>query len=137
MADVIQLADAVAHELAAYRAEVSLSPDYDLKEIETAKVVVVPTGVEYKTLGRGIREELFKVSIGILKRATEDELVDMTNFATGIGVSFLNRRIAECICIGVAHEPLYSPDHLRERRQFTSVLVLTFKAVCHEDSNRL
>lgn len=137
MADIIGLAEAVARDLATYRAEVSFSPDYDLKEIDSAKVVVVPTGIEYKTLGRGIREELFKISIGILKRVTEAELVDMTNFATDIGVSFLNRRLAEAACVSVAHEPLYSPDHLRERHQFTSVLALTFKAVCHEDANRL
>ena len=31
------------------------------------------------------------------------------------------------MCVGVAFNPIYSPEHLRERGQFTSVIELSFK----------
>ncbi len=32
-------------------------------------------------------------------------------------------------CVEANHAPLYAPDHMRERRQFTGVIELLFKEV--------
>ena len=91
------------------------------------RVAVVPTGTEYKTVSRSSREELLKVQIGFLKRGCEDKLPELLQLVEGLGLGFLNRKLAGATCVGVAYNPIYSPDHLRERGQFTSVIELTFK----------
>ena len=67
--------------------------------------------------------------MGVLKKCTEDEVVDLVNTVITIGRSFLDRKLAGATCTHIEYNPLYDPTHLRERRQFTGVVELTFKAV--------
>lgn len=127
MSEVLKMAEAVAAELAEYHAEVMFFPEFELRELEAMRVAVVPTGTEYKTVSRSSREELLKVQIGLLKRGCEDELPELLQLVEGLGLGFLNRKLAGATCVGVAYNPIYSPEHLRERGQFTSVIELTFK----------
>jgi len=127
MSEVLKMAEAVAAELAEYHAEVMFFPEFELRELEAMRVAVVPTGTEYKTVSRSSREELLKVQIGFLKRGCEDELPELLQLVEGLGLGFLNRKLAGATCVGVAYNPIYSPEHLRERGQFTSVIELTFK----------
>ena len=127
MSEVLKMAEAVAAELAEYHAEVMFFPEFELRELEAMRVAVVPTGTEYKTVSRSSHEELLKVQIGFLKRGCEDELPEMLQLVEGLGLGFLNRKLAGATCVGVAYNPIYSPEHLRERGQFTSVIELTFK----------
>lgn len=129
MSEVIKIAEAVASELAEYHAEVQYSPEFELRDLDTMRIIVVPTATEYKTLSRSAHEELLKVQIGILKRATEDDLPELLRFSEELGIGFLNKKIAGATCLVVAYNPIYSADHLRERGQFTSVIELTFKQI--------
>ncbi|OQA79892.1 MAG: hypothetical protein BWY31_04134 [Lentisphaerae bacterium ADurb.Bin242] len=129
MSEVLNIANAVAAELSDYHAEVLFFPEFELRELEEMRVVVVPTGTEYKTLSRAAHEELPKVQVGFLKRGCEDELPELLQLVEGLGLGFLNRRLAGAMCVCVAYNPIYSPEHLRERGQFTSVIELTFKTV--------
>jgi len=127
MSEVLKMAEAVAAELAEYHAEVMFFPEFELRELEAMRVAVVPTGTEYKTVSRSSHEELLKVQIGFLKRGCEDELPELLQMVEGLGLGFLNRKLAGATCVGVAYNSIYSPEHLRERGQFTSVIELTFK----------
>ena len=127
MSDVVALAEAVAAELADYRAEVLFCPEFELREIDEMKVVVVPLAVEYKTVSRAAHEEILKVQIGFLKRCDEDALAGLLDTVEGLGLRFLGRKFGDAACVGVAYNPIYSPEHFRERRQFTSVIELSFK----------
>ena len=127
MSEVLKMAEAVAAELAEYHAEVMFFPEFELRELEAMRVAVVPTGTEYKTVSRSSHEELLKVQIGFLKRGCEDELPELLQLVEGLGLGFLNRKLAGATCVGIAYNPIYSPEHLRERGQFTSVIELTFK----------
>ena len=127
MSEVLKMAEAVAAELAEYHAEVMFFPEFELRELEAMRVAVVPTGTEYKTVSRSSHEELLKVQIGFLKRGCEDELPELLQLVEGLGLGFLNRKLAGATCVCVAYNPIYSPEHLRERGQFTSVIELTFK----------
>lgn len=129
MSEVVKIAEAVAAELADYDAELMFFPEFDLKELDDMRVAVVPAGIEYKTVSRSSHEELLKVSVGVLKRGCEDELPELLRLAEGIGLGFLNKRLVGASCVAVAFDPIYSPDHLRERGQFTSVIQLTFKQI--------
>ena len=127
MSDVVAIAEAVAEELSEYHAEVLFCPEFKLCDIEEMKVVVVPLAVEYKTVSRASREEVLKVQIGFLKRCDEDALSGLLRTVEELGLGFLGRTLADAMCIGVAYNPIYFPEHFRERRQFTSVIELSFK----------
>ena len=129
MSEVLKIAEAVASELAEYQAEVQFAPEFELRDLETMRIIVVPSATEYKTLSRSAHEELLKIQIGILKRATEDDLSELLRFSEGIGLGFLSKKLAGATCVIVAYNPIYSADHLRERGQFTSVIELAFKQI--------
>ena len=130
MADVVALAEAVAAELDDYHAEVLFCPEFELRDIEEMKVVVVPLAVEFKAASRTAREEVMKIQIGFLMRSDEDDLDGLLHTVEELGLSFLGKKLAGATCVGAAFNPLYSPEHLRERRQFTSVIELAFAKFC-------
>lgn len=129
MSEVLKIAEAVAVELVDYHAEVVFFPEFELRELDEMRVVVVPMATEYKTLSRAAHEELLKVQIGFLKRGCEDNLPDLLRLVEGLGLGFLNKKLAGATCVCVAYNPIYSAEHLRERGQFTSVIELTFKLI--------
>ncbi len=129
MSEVLNIAEAVAAELSDYHAEVLYFPEFELRDLDEMRVAVVPLSTEYKAVSRTAHEELPKVQVGILKRCGEDGLDAMLQFVEGLGLGFLNRKLAGATCVCVAYNPIYSPEHLRERGQFTSVIELTFKLV--------
>ena len=126
MADIIKLAEAVASEV---EGDLMFAPELDLKGIREMRVIVVPAGLGVKPISRGASEDSMKILVGVLKKCTEDEVVDLVNTVITIGRSFLDRKLAGATCTHIEYNPLYDPTHLRERRQFTGVVELTFKAV--------
>ncbi len=129
MSEVLKMAELVTAELEKYKAELVFFPEFDLRELDEMRIAVVPVGTQYKTLSRSAHEELPKVQIGVLKRCGEDGLDEMLLFVEKLGLSFLNRKLGTATCVAVAYNPIYSPEHLRERGQFTSVIELTFKVL--------
>ena len=127
MSAIVTLAAEVALELADFHAEVLFFPEFELRDIEEMKVIVVPLAEEYKPLSRTQHEEILKVQVGFLKRGCEDELPELLRTVEKLGLGFLNKQLVGATCVGVAFNPIYSPEHLRERGQFTSVIELSFK----------
>ncbi len=127
MSAVVTLAAEVALELADFHAEVIFFPEFELRDIEEMKVIVVPLAEEYKPISRTQHEEILKVQVGFLKRGCEDELPELLRTVEKLGLGFLNKQLVGATCVGVAFNPIYSPEHLRERGQFTSVIELSFK----------
>ncbi len=130
MSEVVNLAVAVAGFLTEYNAEVLYFPTFDLRDLDDLRVVVVPNSTEYKTVSRERHEEILKVQIGFLKRGSEENLDDLLRIVEKIGLVFLNRKLGGATCVCVAYNPIYSPEHLRERGQFTSIIELTFRKIC-------
>lgn len=130
MSEVVNLAVAVACFLTEYNAEVLYFPTFDLRDLDDLRVVVVPNSTEYKTVSRERHEEILKVQIGFLKRGSEENLDDLLRIVEKIGLGFLNRKLGGATCVCVAYNPIYSPEHLRERGQFTSIIELTFRKIC-------
>ena len=130
MADIVKLAEAVAAEIGEdCKAEVMFAPELDLKGIKEKRIIVVPSELGIKPVSRGSSKDSLKVQIGVLQKCTEDDIPKLIRLVERIGRSFLNKRLEDTTCMGVKYAPLYHPDHLRERRQFTGVIELTFKSV--------
>ena len=127
MSRILDLAEAVAAALADYSAEVLFIPEFDLKGTKETRDIVVPAGTEFKALSRASHEERPCDNVGVLRRATEDDVPALVEFAQALGRSCLNRRLAGMTCTGVAFDPVYSPTHLRDKGLFVSVMELTFQ----------
>lgn len=129
MVDVIKLAEGVANVIEPKGAEVNLVPSFDLKNLVDLKIIVVPFALHHKMLARSMREDELLIHVGVLKKCSEDELIDLINQVSSIGLDLLHREIEGAKCVNVEYSPLYSPEHFKTRRQFTGVLELTFKEV--------
>ena len=128
MTDIIELAEGVARDIG--DAEVELAPEFSLKDVkEKMRIVVVPVGIKHRMVTRSHREDILAIQVGVLRKATEDDLVDLVNYVQTLALHFLHRTICGAKCVKVEHSPLYVPDHMRERRQFTGIIELSFKEV--------
>lgn len=127
MSTLIELAEAVAASLADYGAEVQFVPEFRIRDTEDMKIMVVPAGAEFKALSRGICEEILEVHLGVLKKATQDDVPELASFVQALGKSFLHERVGNAICTGAVFDPVYSPSHLREKGLFASVIELEFR----------
>lgn len=129
MSTIIEMANAVVEELADYSAELQFAPDFDLPRLATRRVVVVPIAKEYKLLSRSTSERIHRIEIGVLQRAQLLDLDALISMVENIGMSFLGKRLLTGMCVSVSFEPIYSPEDLRSKNQFTSVIALSFKEI--------
>ena len=127
MDDSLETAMCVRDLLADFHAELSFAPQFDLADLDKLKVVVVPTDFGAKLETRASVTEESGVEVGFLKKAGEDELPDLVRLVTDLAAGFPGRHVCGSVCTEAKFAPLYSPEHIRERGQFTSVLVLTFR----------
>ena len=75
-------------------ADVELAPEYSLKDVkERTRIVVVPVGIKHKMLARGFREDFLTVQVGVLRKTTEDELVDLVNYVQTLALDFLHTTV--------------------------------------------
>ena len=137
MADLAEIAEAVAGQLSRYDAKVCFLPEFRLSELSQLRVVVVPTGIEDALSTRDAVDARYKVSVGVLKKADESELPSLVEKVRAIGRHFLGMHLAGCSCVKVSYDPIYSPEQFREKRQFTGVAVLSFRTVEHHEGAHL
>ena len=141
MALIVDIADAVVAELNGGTFSQTLEvvrlyrPQFDLAEMKDLHVTVVPKGVEAATVSRSVVQYDVSVDVAVQKKLeteTNDEIDPLVNLVEEIATFFRLRRLAEypnASWLGTTNEPVYSPGHLEELRQFTSVLTLTFRVV--------
>ena len=108
-------------------------PVFDLKDMKDLRVTVVPRGVEMSTAGRGLAASDIQIDVAVQKKLTSADNAEID------ALMGLVQEIAEFIrstgrfgdgsWVRTENVPIYSPEHLGELRQFTSVLTLTLKVM--------
>ena len=147
MALVIDIADAVAGLLNGddadfsqdFEAQRRVRPSFELADLTDLRVTVVPKAVETSTASRSLSQYDVQVDVGIQKKlpAGSDEDVEV---ATMCGLveevaDFLKGKRLEGTGWSASwvrpavNEPVYSTEHLAEKRVFTSVLTLTYRVM--------
>jgi hypothetical protein len=67
----------------------------------------------------------------VQKKISDDsELDNLMQLVEDIAALFKPERLegySNALCVKKENDPIYDPDHLRQFRQFTSVITLTFK----------
>jgi len=113
-------------------------PTFDLKDMKTLHVTVVPRGVEVSTVSRSLIQHDIQVDVAIQQKlpAPADPAGDQAFIDTLMGlvqeVADVLRaagRFGEAQWVKSENKPIYSPEHLEQLRQFTSVLTLTLRVL--------
>ena len=138
MATIINIADSVVAEINAttfsqpVMAVRYYAPQFEIADMGTLHVSVVPKGLSSKSLDRSRDTFDYMVDVAVQQKVDPtnppldvlmglvEEIAD--HFRAAALASFPNAR-----CTEVKNEPVYLPEHLSELGQFTSVLTLTFK----------
>ena len=144
MAVIIDIADAVVAELnggtfsEAFTAERHYKPVFDLPEMKTLHVTVVPKGVDISAATRGLLRHDYQIDVAVQKKllagagaGEATEIDGLMGLVEEIADFFKGRSLDSVSAVWVATEnaPVYSPEHISELRQFTSVLTLTFRVL--------
>ena len=140
-AKVIDIADAVKEELNGhtfsqpFTAERAYQPTFELADMQTLHVTVVPKSVTTAIASRSGDQVDYAVDIGVQKKLGEnpdtdaDEMMALVEEIAG----FLNRRglagTPGMVWVRTQNEPIFSPEHFEQLRQFTSVLTVTYRAL--------
>ncbi len=136
---LIQVADAVKAELEAgtfsqqFTAQRAYRPAFDLADLNTLRVTVVPKSVDVFNASRRADHFDCVIDIGIQKRVNPEntQSVDaMADFVAGV-VDFLRHRalsqMPDAAWLRIRNEPVWVPEHLDEHRTFTSVVEVTYR----------
>ena len=139
MSMITQIANAVKTELndtdfsIPFTAEMALLPVFELKDMRELKVTIVPKAQSFQRLSRDTGSREIQIDIGVQKKfSDQSEAEALLDLVEEITAHFDGKRPTEAsnaICVRVANEPVYAPEHIEQYRQFTSVLTLTFKVV--------
>jgi hypothetical protein len=107
-------------------------PAYELADLAGVHVTVVPKGVDVTGASRSACQHDFQVDVGVQRKLGTDlegETAAMLVLVDGIATFLRRRAMAAAAWVRSANEPVYSPDHLAEKRLFTSVLTVTYRVM--------
>ncbi len=105
-------------------------PEFQLRDMGVLHVTVVPRSDVAELLDRHSDIHLVGVDVAIQKRlsAVDNATLDILLELVQDIADFLNRRaMGNAIWTKTENDPVYAPDHLREFRQFTSILKFTYR----------
>lgn len=144
MSLITTIADAVVTELngapagtfaQAFTAVRHYRPQFDLAELKTLRVSVVPKGIGITGLMRNANQHDVSIDVAVQKKVTAGdgaELDGLMLLSEQIADFFRLRRLSalpEALWTKTDNVPVYSPEHLEQKQVFTSVLTLTFRVV--------
>jgi len=138
MSVIVAIADAVVAELnggsfsQSFTAERNYLPLYDLKQLKTLRVTVVPSGTAIETKARKTAQHDVEIDVAVQQKlaATDNtELDPLLALVEEIADHFRFKRLAspDAVWIKTENEPVYAQEHLDQYRVFTSLLTLTFR----------
>lgn len=107
-------------------------PTFDLAEMDTLHVSVVPKSMAIQTAARDGSFHDLAVDIGVQKKVNEDpaDIDALVNLMDEIIEHLKLRRLPgmpQAAWLSIEHDPIVAREHLEQLRQFTSVLTVTYR----------
>ena len=139
MATILNIADSVTAQLNAVTlsqpitAERLYVPNFDLEDMKTLRVTVVPRDVQFLPMDRARNRYQGKIDIAVqkkFKKGDAAEIDPLVGLVEEIADVFRMKRLDSLVaarCIHVENSVLYSTEHWEQLNQFTSLLTLTFE----------
>ena len=115
-----------------FTAERRAIPRFNLEELKDLTVTVVPRTLETTMLTRKHDMHQIALDIAVQKKVESDdndELDSLLNLVQEIADAVNRTDLGGAKWIKTENDPIYAPDHLHEKRVFTSVLTLTYSVV--------
>ena len=141
MAVIADIADAVKDELNGHEIRQVFDatrvyvPVFDLPDMKTLHVTVVPKAMAVQRASRSQNQHDYQIDVAVQKKLTaadDAEIDPLMTLVEEIAEFLAGQRLATyqtAVCVDVANEPIYSPEHMEQLRQFTSVLTLTYRVL--------
>jgi hypothetical protein len=139
MSKIIDIADAVVTTLndgdfkPTFTAVRYYVPEFELEDLATLHVSVVPKALETESYDRTNNEWNCQIDIGVQQIITNDADCDvLSTFVEDIILTFINKQLTSyqsAFCVKVENNPVFSTQHLIEKDVFTSLITLTFKVI--------
>lgn len=140
MSAIVDIAEAVVAEIndagvlpGGVLAQRHYVPTFELKDMDTLHVSVVPRAVAIQPMGRAYCQHDVQIDIGIQQRFQDDQQITIDALMQQVEqISDLLRakRLAQlpgAVWLRSQNDPIYAPEHMDQLRQFTSVLTLTYR----------
>jgi len=141
MSVILSIADAVAAELntgsfsESFTAQRSVLPIFQLADLTTLKVTIVPKAVETTAISRSMSQLDVQIDIGIQKKLgkqIDTEVEPLMELVEEIAAFLRGRQLqslTNVVWLRSGSEPIYATAHLAEERVFTSVLTVTYRVL--------
>jgi hypothetical protein len=143
---VIQIADAVvaalngAHLSQPVSAQRYFLPEFDLKDMDTLHVSVVPAELDEEIADRARDRAEYKIHVAVQKRVAKNDppgldqaaIDGLMTLVQDIDDLFRHKPLAgftQACWAKTENKPIFDPKHLKEDSLFTSLLVLTFRVM--------
>ena len=139
MAAITDITDAVVNELndpgapgfsQEFTAVRQYQPSFELAEMKTLHVTVVPKAVTVEVAGRGLTQHDCSIDIAVQKKfdTTEPaELDPLMALTEQIADHFRHKKLGDALWLRTENEPIFAVEHMAEQRLFTSVITVTFR----------
>jgi hypothetical protein len=137
MSVITDIADAVTTSLNAatfsedFTAERLHQPSFELTELQSLHVSVVPKALEIRNASRQHSFWDCTIDVGIQQKVDDDARVDeLVAFAEEIANHLRLKRLADyplAAWMAIEHDPVVASEHLDQHRQLTSVLTVTYR----------
>lgn len=142
----IQIADAMVAMLngatlsQSFTAKRYYLPEFDLKEMSTLHVSVVPAELDEEMADRSRDKAEYKIHVAVQKRVAMQEppgldmaaIDGLMQLVEEIDDLFRHKPLAgfeQAHWVKTENKPIYDPKHLKEHGQFTSLLAFTYRVV--------
>lgn len=141
MAVITDIADAIVAQLngATFGQPVtavrSYLPQYDLTEMQSLHVTVVPKGVVLGSADRSRGQGDYSIDVAVQRKFAAGDNADLdglTNLVEEIIDHFRGRRLdsyPDAAWLKSEQAVLYAPEHMAELRQFTSIVTFTYRVL--------
>lgn len=141
MAVITDIADAVAAEINAGSFSQPLTavreylPVFELADMQSLRVTVVPKSVTTLPGGRAHNQHDFAIDVAVQKKldtADNSEIDELMTLVDELADHLRFKRLTDypnAVWLKTENQPVYAQEHLQELRQFTSILTFTFRVM--------
>lgn len=139
MSVLLKIADAVVARLNSgsfelpFAAQRRYQPAFELAELATLRVSVIPRSIEVTGASRADSYFDFAVDVGVQQKVNADDpdqLDRLMHLVEQLADYLRHERLpdaAEAAWVSIANEPAFATEHLDQQRVFTSVLTVTYR----------
>ena len=143
MRECIDIADSIVNGLNSaadgtfsfeFTAVRTVLPEYELSELSVLTVSIVPSEAEITKSSRSNSQYDFSIDIGVQKKVSdvETDVLSLSELVSEI-IDYLTSRqlpdIPWAVFSRISNAPIYSPEMLRDKKLFVSVIRIKYRAM--------